>query len=69
MYFISRSDHAILCFPKPLGEKWKRRFYFDQRWIEEGEVKQILERIWGREIEGSRQFRMCWKLGNVSLHY
>ncbi|XP_027099102.2 uncharacterized protein [Coffea arabica] len=46
----------------PDQRKVKKRFYFDQRWVRNGEIRGVIERAWGSEHQGSRMFKVTRKI-------
>ncbi|XP_071900920.1 uncharacterized protein [Coffea arabica] len=57
------SDHSMLLLDtNPDQRKVKKRFYFDQRWVKNGEIREVIERVWGSEHQGSRMFKVTRKI-------
>ncbi|XP_027148760.1 uncharacterized protein LOC113749274 [Coffea eugenioides] len=53
------SDHCMLLLhTEPSGRKWRRRFYFDRRWLQYQEVNGVVKKAWEREQVGSRFYQL-----------
>ena len=57
------SDHRLILMDTNTDKrKAKPRFYFDQRWVRNGEIRGVIERAWGSEHQGSRMFKVTRKI-------
>lgn len=44
------SDHRMLLLDtEPVGRRWKKRFYFDKRWLQYKEVHNVVGNAWRKE--------------------
>ncbi|XP_027124181.1 uncharacterized protein [Coffea arabica] len=56
---VEASDHCMMLLEiEPIRRNWKRRFYFDRKWLEYKEVREVIKKAWGNKQEGSRFFRL-----------
>ncbi|XP_027166343.1 uncharacterized protein LOC113766338 [Coffea eugenioides] len=62
------SDHAILMVDtNPEPTRKKRRFYFDQRWTKNPEMKEVIQGAWRTVQTGSRMYKMVRKIKAVRV--
>ncbi|XP_027076951.1 uncharacterized protein [Coffea arabica] len=57
------SDHSMLMFDtKPGQDRRKKRFYFDKRWLQNGEINEIVEQAWKQGDEGTKMYRVTQQI-------
>lgn len=57
------SDHSLLILDsKPQRVKTRARFIFDSSWTKEPESDELIQQVWGRNVQGSRMFQVKQKL-------
>ena len=60
---VEALDHCMMLMEtEPIRRNWKRRFYFDRKWLEYQEVGEVVAKAWGNRHEGSRFFRLQNKI-------
>ncbi|XP_071939954.1 uncharacterized protein [Coffea arabica] len=62
------SDHAILMVDtNPEITKRKMRFYFDQRWTKNPDMKEVIQGAWRKVQIGSRMYKITRKIKEVRV--
>ena len=62
------SDHSILLFDTMMNHnRKKQRFYFDKRWLQKDDIRDVIRTTWEKEVEGSRMFQVVRKVKNCRL--
>lgn len=57
------SDHSLLILDlKPQRVKTRARFIFYSSWTKEPESEELIQKAWGRNVQGSRMFKVKQKL-------
>lgn len=57
------SDHSLLVLvAEPEIVKFKRRFYFDQTWLQWGDINEVVDRAWNREQVGTFMSKVCSRI-------
>lgn len=57
------SDHAMLLLnTKPLRNKTKSRFIFEEKWTKMQKTTKLIKEVWEQQIHGSRMFKLQQKL-------
>lgn len=62
------SDHSLLVLTtEPAVPKHKKRFCFDQRWLQWRDSNEVVEKIWNKGQEGSRVYHVCSRIKNCRI--
>ncbi|XP_027088449.1 uncharacterized protein [Coffea arabica] len=62
------SDHsALLLDTNPMKRNRKKRFFFDERWLQREGITQVIKEAWDKNVEGSRMFHIKTKVRNCRI--
>lgn len=62
------SDHSLLILDtEPEGKKLKKRFCFDQRWLQWREIDEVVEKSWNEEQNGTLMYQVCSRIRNCRV--
>lgn len=57
------SDHRLLILiTEPEVVKFKKSFCFDQRWLQWGDIDEVVDRDWKRDQEGTTMYKVCSRI-------
>ncbi|XP_071915314.1 uncharacterized protein [Coffea arabica] len=57
------SDHCMLVLDtRPANRRGKKRFMFDQRWLQQEDIEEVIRKAWGEQQQGSRLYKVQCKI-------
>ncbi|XP_071921866.1 uncharacterized protein [Coffea arabica] len=62
------SDHSMLVLDtQKVRKKWKKRFQFDKRWLQQDGIKEVVKEAWNIPCDGTRWFKVKQKIRNCRV--